>query len=104
MKINQQPPIQAASVGSASGPTGPSRGQPIDASTADPSAAGRASGPAAKVELSARSRELHEALRAAHATPDVRSDVVAEIRKRIDNGTYRVDPDKIARRILDTNA
>ena len=59
---------------------------------------------AATVELSSRSRELHEALIAAKAAPDVRADVVADIKQRIDNGTYTVDATAIARSMLDTRA
>src|ERR1035437_4642721 len=38
--------------------------------------------PAARVELSSRSREMHQALEAAHAAPDVRSDKVNDAKQR----------------------
>jgi negative regulator of flagellin synthesis FlgM len=60
--------------------------------------------PAARVELSSRSRELHAALQAAHAAPDVRQEKVDDARARIANGTYHVDPEQIARRMLDRRA
>ena len=63
-----------------------------------------ASGPAATVTLSSRSRELHSALAAAQDAPDVRGDKVADVRRRIDNGTYLIDPTRIARGILDSRA
>jgi flagellar biosynthesis anti-sigma factor FlgM len=59
---------------------------------------------AATVELSPRSRELHEAMTAAKAAPDVREAVVAQIRSQVDAGTYVVDPSSIAQSILDRRA
>jgi negative regulator of flagellin synthesis FlgM len=60
--------------------------------------------PAARVELSSRSRELHAALQAANAHPDVRQEKVDDARQRIADGTYHVDPEQIARRMLDRRA
>jgi flagellar biosynthesis anti-sigma factor FlgM len=60
--------------------------------------------PAARVELSARSQELHRALAAADAAPDVRADKVADAKQRIAQGTYTVNADVVARGILDTRA
>jgi flagellar biosynthesis anti-sigma factor FlgM len=34
------------------------------------------------------------------AIPDVRSDKVAEIRRRIEDGTYEIQPDKIAEKMI----
>jgi negative regulator of flagellin synthesis FlgM len=65
---------------------------------------GQGAGPAATVALSSRSRELHGAMAAAKAAPDVRADRVADVRRRLDNGTYVVDPTRIARGILDSRA
>ena len=62
------------------------------------------SGPAATVSLSSRSRELHSAMAAAQAAPDVRADKVADVKRRLDSGTYVVDPTRIARGILNTSA
>ncbi len=60
--------------------------------------------PAARVELSSRSRELHEGLAAAKAAPDVRADKVADAKQRIAQGTYTVNAEVVARGILDTRA
>jgi flagellar biosynthesis anti-sigma factor FlgM len=60
--------------------------------------------PAARVELSTRSREMHAALQAAHAAPDVRADKVNDAKQRIAAGTYTVNADVVARGILDTKA
>jgi flagellar biosynthesis anti-sigma factor FlgM len=74
------------------------------ASAAPAKAQGHSSGPAATVALSSRSRELHGAMAAAQGAPDVRGDKVAEVRRRIENGTYVIDPTRIARGILDSRA
>ena len=60
--------------------------------------------PAARVELSTRSREMHQALAAANAAPDVRTDKVNDAKQRIAQGTYTVKADVVARGILDTKA
>ena len=60
--------------------------------------------PAARVELSPRSREMHQALEAANAAPDVRADKVADAKARIAQGTYTVNAEHVARGILDTRA
>jgi negative regulator of flagellin synthesis FlgM len=60
--------------------------------------------PAARVELSSRSRELHQALAAAKEAPDVRTDKVNDAKQRIAQGTYSVNAESIARGILDTRA
>jgi flagellar biosynthesis anti-sigma factor FlgM len=65
---------------------------------------GHGTGPAATVSLSSRSRELHAAVAKAQAAPDVRSDKVADVRRRLENGTYVVDPTRIAKGILDSRA
>ncbi len=60
--------------------------------------------PAARVELSPRSQELHRALEAAKAAPDFREAKVAEAKQRIAAGTYTVNAEAVARGILDTKA
>ena len=102
MKIQDQHQRTAAEIGV----TGARAPRPDDRRSADRTAgaARGGTGPAATVELSARSRELHNALAAVKATPDVRQDRVAEIRRRLENGTYVIDPTRIARGILDQKA
>jgi len=60
--------------------------------------------PAARVELSSRSREMHQALSIANAAPDVRADKVDAAKQRIAQGTYTVNAEVVARGILDTRA
>jgi flagellar biosynthesis anti-sigma factor FlgM len=101
MKIQSDQTIAAQ----IAGPNGPAAATNRRASTDDAPTTRTTSGrEAATVELSTRSRELHEALRAAKAAPDVRAAIVADVKQRIDNGTYAVDATAIARSMLDTRA
>lgn len=104
MKINDQPPIQPAPLGPAERPNARTRGVAGQTNLDDVGAAGRTGAPATRITISERSRELHRALAVANSAPDVRADVVAEMRARIGNGSYRIDPDQIARGLLDTTA
>jgi flagellar biosynthesis anti-sigma factor FlgM len=52
------------------------------------------------VEISSESRALARARQAVDAAPDVRADRVAEIKKRIEDGTYSVSPDLLAKKML----
>jgi flagellar biosynthesis anti-sigma factor FlgM len=76
---------------------GPARSEASKAQSA-------ANQPAARVELSSRSREMHQALEAANAAPDVRADKVNDAKARIAQGTYTVKAEVVARGILDTRA
>jgi negative regulator of flagellin synthesis FlgM len=78
--------------------------QPTAGSGDARAASAKAQAPAARVELSSRSRELHAALQSANAHPDVRQEKVEDARQRIADGTYHVDPERIARRMLDRRA
>ena len=53
------------------------------------------------VEISDRSRELARARQAAEDAPDVRADKVAEIKQRIEDGTYSVSPHLLAQKLLE---
>jgi flagellar biosynthesis anti-sigma factor FlgM len=53
------------------------------------------------LEISDRARELARARQAVDEVPDVRADKVADIKKRIEDGTYTVSPRVLARTLLD---
>lgn len=53
-----------------------------------------------RVSLSPQARELLEAQKALAAIPDVRTDKVEEIKARIADGTYRIDSDQIAAKMI----
>jgi flagellar biosynthesis anti-sigma factor FlgM len=55
------------------------------------------------VEISDLSRELSRARQAVDAAPDVRADKVAAIKKRIEDGTYSVSPELLARKLLESS-
>ena len=98
MKINDHRPITPAEVTRTSAPG-------VRSGTGDqPTGAGAVERPAAKVELSNRSRELHEALQAANEAPDVRREKVERVRRAVSEGRYEIDPQQIARRMLDRKA
>jgi flagellar biosynthesis anti-sigma factor FlgM len=59
--------------------------------------------PSDSVEISDRSRELARARQAVESAPEVRSEKVASIRKRIEDGTYSVSPELLARKMLGTD-
>ena len=104
MKIERDP----AALGGASAPSpaaaATNRRTEVGAQGTDDAPAAPAAKPAATVELSARSRELHEALVAAKAASDVRADKVSAIKTQLENGTYTVDPAAIATGMLDRRA
>ena len=54
-----------------------------------------------KVELSAKARELQAALDAIQKMDDVDHDKVARIKAQIEAGTYKVDVDKIAGKMIE---
>jgi len=81
----------------------PSRRAASTATGSTPAPAASAD-PAATVELSARARELHDALRVAKAAPDVRTDVVDDVRQRLADGRYEISAEATARRMIDRRA
>ena len=85
-------------------PTAPPTSAPARTEAQRPQDDRAVSQPAARVELSTRSREMHQALAAANAAPDVRTDKVNDAKQRIAQGTYTVKADVVARGILDTKA
>jgi negative regulator of flagellin synthesis FlgM len=52
------------------------------------------------VALSNTAKKIQEAQKQLEAIPDVREDKVAELKEQIENGTYKIDEEKIADKIL----
>lgn len=52
------------------------------------------------VVISDAARRIQEAQKQLQAIPDVRIDKVAELRSRIENGSYEIKPDAIAGRMI----
>lgn len=54
-----------------------------------------------KVAISGRAKEASKAKAIAHSSPDVDEARVAKLKAAIQNGSYKVDADKIADRLVD---
>lgn len=65
--------------------------------------AGRPGWPAAagRVDLSPTAREIEELKAAVAAMPEIRRELVAAIKEAVQQGRYKVDPDRVAGKILD---
>src|SRR5687767_10878145 len=57
--------------------------------------------PSAEVEISPAARDLMRASQIARSTPEVRAERVATLRAQVEAGTYRVNSQELARRILE---
>jgi flagellar biosynthesis anti-sigma factor FlgM len=64
------------------------------------SSGSRPAATAAALEIWARAAEMGWALEAARSAPEMRADKVADVRWRIAHGTYVVDAELIAQRML----
>jgi negative regulator of flagellin synthesis FlgM len=53
-----------------------------------------------KVEISEFGRELQVAKQAVASAPDIREDKVADLKSRIENGTYNVSADDFAQKVI----
>jgi negative regulator of flagellin synthesis FlgM len=90
MRIND---YRAAQIAQTYGPQG----------TAESGAKAKKAGARADgTSLSSAAQELLKARRAVSEAPDVRADLVAELRRQVQAGTYKVDAREIARRLLPT--
>lgn len=61
-------------------------------------------GGADRLALSQRAEEMKAARTAMMEAPQVRADRVAELKAQVEAGTYQVDSDKVAERILNPRA
>jgi negative regulator of flagellin synthesis FlgM len=53
-----------------------------------------------QVSISKAARELQEAQKAVESVPDIREDKVADIKKRINDGTYSISAESLADKLL----
>ncbi len=53
-----------------------------------------------KVVLSPKAKEVQEATKLIKEIPDIREEKVAKLKEQVDQGTYRVDGEKIAFKML----
>ena len=54
------------------------------------------------VSLSSGLKDLQLVKKAVDNTPDVRSEKVSELRDKINSGTYKIDPEKIAGKMMNS--
>jgi negative regulator of flagellin synthesis FlgM len=54
-----------------------------------------------RVELSQKAKDLQEAKKLLNEMPDVREEKVALLKKQIEDGSYRVDGEKVAGKMLE---
>lgn len=52
-----------------------------------------------QLQISSRGKDIQVAKQAAANTPDVREDLVASVKERINNGTYEVDSTSLAEKL-----
>ena len=58
---------------------------------------------ATDVEISSTSREIAQAKESLAAMPDVRAERVSEIKPLVDDGSYNVESEVLARRVVDAS-
>jgi len=54
-----------------------------------------------KISLSGKAKEMGELKKLIHDLPEIRTDKIEAVKKSIDNGTYTIDPLKIAGKIIE---
>jgi negative regulator of flagellin synthesis FlgM len=95
MRIQGDESVRAASITPASAVSG-QQGSASHAST-DSTESGS---PAATVDFSSQAQQIQNAKAAVDAVPDVREDLVASLKQRVDSGTYHVNASDIADMML----
>ena len=56
--------------------------------------------PTEKVKLSHRARDIQKIREIVEATPEIRTDKVGQLKREIETGTYSVNAEKVAERML----
>jgi negative regulator of flagellin synthesis FlgM len=75
--------------------------QPEKADAAEPAEApNRAQAKGDEVTLSSKAKEITRAQQALEEVPDVNMDKVKELKNQVENGTYQMDPGRIANAML----
>lgn len=54
-----------------------------------------------KVELSSLAKDVSKARTEVDRTPDIRTEKVESLKEKVSSGEYKVDPDKVAQKIVD---
>jgi negative regulator of flagellin synthesis FlgM len=80
---------------------GPKNLKPVQSGSGYPKGIGTLDGQEDKVMLSELAAKMRGAMQAIHDMPEVREDRVTALKSSIQNGTYRVDPETVAAKVLD---
>lgn len=111
MRVNQSPtsPVQGNEVAAKNGPR-TQEGKRAERAEASEKVSGEGRTQATqstkkqahgeKAEISPKAKEFAQAKAAATEAPDVREDKIAEIKKRLAEGRYKVDVDAVADRLV----
>ncbi len=98
MKVNTNaPPSTNTTVDKAGGAQAPHSAP----KTGEPKPSAAAIGSSSHVEISDKARLMQKAAEAVRQAPEVRSDRVAALKKSISEGTYRVDSEAVADKLVD---
>lgn len=73
---------------------------PVKNETDKPGGSGVTTSAAEKVDLSAKAKDFQRIRKILDQTPDVRQEKITEIKKQIENGTYAVDSEKVAAKMV----
>lgn len=96
MKISQNPPSQSPVIDKTA-QTDKAQAARVDAGKASKAEAQGS----ASVEISEGAQLMRKAAEAAKSAPDIRHDKIADLKARIQAGTYEIDNDKLAEKILE---
>jgi negative regulator of flagellin synthesis FlgM len=72
----------------------------VSGTGAETKALGNSSSPEEKVNLSATARDIQKLKNLINQLPDVRSEKVENLKKQVDQGTYKVDSEKVAGKMV----
>jgi negative regulator of flagellin synthesis FlgM len=72
----------------------------VNGTGAETKALGNSSSPEEKVNLSATARDIQKLKNLINQLPDVRSEKVENLKKQVEQGTYKVDSEKVAGKMV----
>jgi negative regulator of flagellin synthesis FlgM len=103
MRVNRpdSSPVQGSPNGNVSGASKADRAREAAKAKSSGKAEGASVAEGASAEISSRGKEMAQAKAVAASAPDAREDRIAELKRRIAAGTYKVDAEKVADRMVD---
>ena len=105
MKVNQTSPnsVQSGDASATKGAGKAASAQQTKKSerSSAPAAASKSGIPGANAEISSKGKEIARASAAAANAPDEREDKIAELKQRIASGSYKIDANAIAGKLVD---